>query len=209
MYSFRRTWGVFFKTQPWIAGAALLVLLSYFSWNVNKKEAYIIFVFLAEMFAFLLALLAGFKTKKKSIIPTDRGANMLSIEGFFKSLLFTIPIIGFWTISMSQLPRGDDTIHILSAFVLGMLMINGVFAFASLVFPSYIVSFYLANVYDKKQTITSEGFRYLALYFYALNGEVQIILSRFPFLIQRIMGVLFLLVIIACYSFLLLLVGNG
>lgn len=61
-----------------------------------------------------------------------------------------------------------------------------IFAFASLLFPTIVIKLYESNVYDE----------YVAILVSSLNYEVQKVLARLPFLLQRILGIVFILVLI-------------
>lgn len=76
------------------------------------------------------------------------------------------------------------------------LTINMVFAFVSLFVPTLIIKLYEVNVYDESNGLITDFFRYVAILVSSLNYEVQIVLARLPFVLQRLLGVIFIAVLL-------------
>ncbi|MFP7288952.1 hypothetical protein SFC15_22350 [Shouchella clausii] len=184
MYSIKQSFKTFLKAQVVLILLLSIPLLNMGSWKTDDLIGLEMFIYLSELFALLLAFIDGFHTKKPVEIEPEERGNVFTFKGFLKSLWFLAPVLLFMTLTMGHFDR-DAVVPFPSALILGFLLVNGFFNFLSLFVPSYVVLFYGANVYDEGKTAWSEGFRYTMLYFWSLNAEIQNLLSRFPFYIQR------------------------
>jgi multisubunit Na+/H+ antiporter MnhC subunit len=183
MFSTRKSLKTLAKGQLCFLIMTFILLTNVSYWRDPFVSWILIFMFV-QPGVFLLAFVDGFRTKKTVEIEPRERENVFSFKGFLKSLWFLTPVLIFMTLTMGHFDR-DAVVPFPSALILGFLLVNGFFNFLSLFVPSYVVLFYVANVYDEGKTAWSEGFRYTMLYFWSLNAEIQNLLSRFPFYIQR------------------------
>lgn len=201
MYSLKSSIKVFIKGQLWLL-ILLAILAVNFNYWIKPQSSLIGLIGFAEIFIILLSLLSGIKTKKQLQIKRE---NPYSLNGLLRSFWATIPLVVFFSFSMWNISP-DNGVPFPSGLLAGYLIINGVFAFASLFVPNYIIAIYLSNVYDEKNSsYLSEGYRLLASFFWSLNAEVQILLRGLPFVIQRLMNLVFIVVIILFFGMTLLL----
>lgn len=183
MFSIRKSLITLAKGQFCFLIMSLILLINVSHWH-EPLVSWILILMLIQPGIFLLAFVDGFRTKKTVEIGPEERGSVFTFKGFLKSLWFLAPVLIFMTLTMGHLDR-EAVVPFPSALILGFLLVNGFFNFLSLFVPSYVVLFYVANVYDKANTAWSEGFRYTMLYFWSLNAEIQNLLSRFPFYIQR------------------------
>ncbi|MDO7283407.1 hypothetical protein Q5W88_09750 [Shouchella clausii] len=183
MFSLKKSLKTLAKGQFCFLIMTFILLTNVSHWR-DPLASWVLILMLIQPGIFLLAFVDGFRTKKAvEVEPQERGS-VFSLKGFLKSFWLLAPVLIFMTLTMGHLDR-EAVVPFPSALILGFLLVNGFFNFLSLFVPSYVVQFYIANAYDKANTAWSEGFRYIAIYFSGLNAEIQNLLSRFPFYIQR------------------------
>ncbi|MDO7269015.1 hypothetical protein [Shouchella clausii] len=183
MFSIRKSLKTFVKGQLWFL-LMLLILLSNVTYWQDPYLAWTLIVLFIQPVIFLLAFIDGFRTKKTVEIEPEERGNVFTFRGFLKSLWFLIPVLLFFTL-VTWYADFDGGLPFPSGILAVFLMVNCSLSFLSFIMPSYVLTFYAANAYDKSKTAWSEGFRYIAIYFCGLNGEIQNLLSRFPFYVQR------------------------
>ncbi|MFP7288955.1 hypothetical protein SFC15_22365 [Shouchella clausii] len=183
MFSVRKSLKTLAKGQLCFLIMTFILLTNVSYWR-DPLASWILILMLIQPGIFLLAFIDGFRTKKTVEIEPEERGNVFTFKGVLKSLWFLAPVLIFMTLTIGHFDR-DAVVPFPSALILGFLLVNGFFNFLSLFVPSYVVLFYGANAYDKANTAWSEGFRYTMLYFWSLNAEIQNLLSRFPFYIQR------------------------
>ncbi|PAD16167.1 hypothetical protein [Shouchella clausii] len=183
MFSLKNSLKTLAKGQFCFLIMTFILLTNVSHWR-DPLASWVLILMLIQPGIFLLAFVDGFRTKKTVEIGPEERGSVFTFKGFLKSLWFLAPVLIFMTLTMGHLDR-EAVVPFPSALILGFLLVNGFFNFLSLFVPSYVVLFYVANVYDKANTAWSEGFRYTMLYFWSLNAEIQNLLSRFPFYIQR------------------------
>ncbi|MFP7288956.1 hypothetical protein SFC15_22370 [Shouchella clausii] len=205
MYSFKKSLRTFAKGQLWFLLMVLILLGNVTYWQ-DPYLAWTLIVLFIQPAIFLLAFIDGFHTKKSVEIEPEERGNVFTFKGFLKSLWFLAPVLIFMTVAFWYTDR-EGGIPFPTGILLGYLIVNGFFNFLSLFVPSYVVLFYGANVYDEGKTAWSEGFRYTMLYFWSLNAEIQNLLSRFPFYIQRPITLLLCIWYITAYASIVTLFG--
>jgi hypothetical protein len=183
MFSLKKSLKTFAKGQLCFLIMALILIVNAPYWH-DPLVSWILILMLIQPGIFLLAFVDGFRTKKTVEIEPEERGNVFTFKGLLKSLWLLAPVLLFFTIVMWYADR-DGGFPFPSGLLVIFLMVNGFFNFLSLFAPSYVVLFYGANAFDTTKTAWSEGFRYIAIYFSGLNGEIQNLLSRFPFYIQR------------------------
>ncbi|GIN15423.1 hypothetical protein J32TS2_07790 [Shouchella clausii] len=183
MFSIRKSLKAFVKGQFCFLLMTLVLFLNAPYWH-EPLTSWILILMLIQPGIFLLAFVDGFRTKKTVEIEPEERGNVFTFRGFLKSLWFLIPVLLFFTL-VTWYADFDGGLPFPSGILAVFLMVNCSLSFLSFIMPSYVLTFYAANAYDKSKTAWSEGFRYIAIYFCGLNGEIQNLLSRFPFYVQR------------------------
>ncbi|OMI27041.1 hypothetical protein BTA31_12805 [Bacillus haynesii] len=189
MYSFRKSQLFWLRSNVVLLLFSSLLLINKPYWNNNGSgTSFFLFVFIAECFLIILALVYGFQTKKgnarQSLKTTLLKSNI--IVGVF---VFSVFSLFFGFILSSSIPYP-------SSILIVYLIVNMIFAFASLLFPTVVIKLYESNVYDETKGLIPDFFRYVAILVSSLNYEVQKVLARLPFILQRILGIVFILVLI-------------
>ncbi|MFP7333024.1 hypothetical protein SFC23_06615 [Shouchella clausii] len=183
MFSIRKSLKTLAKGQLCFLIMTFILLTNVSHWH-DPFVSWILILMFVQPGIFLLAFVDGFRTKKTVEIEPEERGNVFSFKGFLKSLWFLVPLLLFFTL-VTWYADFDGGIPFPSGILAVFLMVNCSLSFLSFIMPSYVLTIYAANAYDKSKTAWSEGFRYIAIYFCGLNGEIQNLLSRFPFYVQR------------------------
>ena len=187
MFSFKKSRFFWLRSNVILILLTALLLLNKPYWEKNANVMFFMFVCTAELFIILLALVYGFQTKKTIARPPSRAIRKTNIPiGIFVFSIFSL----FFGFAMS-----GDIPYPNSALII-YLTINMVFAFVSLFVPTLIIKLYETNVYDESNGLVTDFFRYVAILVSSLNYEVQIVLARLPFVLQRLLGVIFIAVLL-------------
>ncbi|WP_263706913.1 hypothetical protein [Shouchella tritolerans] len=198
MFSIRKSLKTLAKGQLCFLIMTFILLTNVLYWRDPFVSWILIFMFV-QPGIFLLAFIDGFHTKKSVEIEPEERENVFTFKGFLKSLWFLAPALLFFTL-VTWYADFDGGLPFPSGILAVFLMVNCSFSFLSLIMPSYVLTFYAANAFDKSKTVWSEGFRYIAIYFCGLNAEIQNLLSRFPFYVQRpitlLLGIWYFLVLV-------------
>ncbi|MED1145238.1 hypothetical protein [Bacillus paralicheniformis] len=182
-FSFEKSRFLWLRSNFILLLLTALLLLNKPYWEKDANVMFFMFVFTAELFIILLSLVYGFQTKKTVTRPPSRAIRKTNIPiGIFVFSIFSL----FFGFAMS-----GDIPYPNSALII-YLTINMVFAFVSLFVPTLIIKLYETNVYDESNGLVTDFFRYVAILVSSLNYEVQIVLARLPFVLQRLMGVIFI-----------------
>ncbi|MEC2158223.1 hypothetical protein [Virgibacillus halodenitrificans] len=176
----------FLKSNIILLILMLLLLTNTFSWKEDRIGLIVMMLASAELYILLLSILT-------IIIP--RGKNKKKIERFSKSewigLLLVIIFISIFSLGFTgaELPFP-------STIIMLILVMNSMIVFFSLVFHKFSIVLYEANVYPENDSITNYFFKYIAIVFSGLNYYVQSILDRMPLLINKLLAIVFLLLLI-------------
>ncbi|XOQ14676.1 MAG: DUF4013 domain-containing protein [Shouchella clausii] len=183
MFSIRKSLKTLAKGQLCFLIMTFILLTNVSHWH-DPLVSWILILMFVQPGIFLLAFVDGFRTRRTVEIEPRERENVFSFKGFLKSLWFLAPVLLFFTL-VTWYADFDRGLPFPSGILAVFLMVNCSLSFLSFIMPSYVLTFYAANAYDKSKTAWSEGFRYIAIYFCGLNGEIQNLLSRFPFYVQR------------------------
>jgi hypothetical protein len=183
MFSIRKSLKTLAKGQLCFLIMTFILLTNVSHWH-DPLVSWILILMFVQPGIFLLAFVDGFRTRRTVEIEPRERENVFSFKGFLKSLWFLAPVLLFFTL-VTWYADFDGGLPFPSGILAVFLMVNCSLSFLSFIMPSYVLTFYAANAYDKSKTAWSEGFRYIAIYFCGLNGEIQNLLSRFPFYVQR------------------------
>ncbi|TWN25806.1 hypothetical protein CHCC14527_0599 [Bacillus paralicheniformis] len=69
-------------------------------------------------------------------------------------------------------------------------------AVISLIFPSWVIKQYEFSIYEESNGHINDLLRYFLFFAWTINYEVQIVLARLPFVLQRLLGVIFVAVLL-------------
>ncbi|MCC5803453.1 hypothetical protein [Rossellomorea vietnamensis] len=83
-----------------------------------------------------------------------------------------------------------------SSYIPVMIAANGVFAFFSIFAQRLTIVLYEANVYEENDSLSSYFYKYVAVFTSGINYFVQSILSRLPFLVNKLLAICFFLSLI-------------
>ncbi|WP_077358556.1 hypothetical protein [Virgibacillus halodenitrificans] len=176
----------FLKSNIILLILMLLLLTNTFSWKEDRIGLIVMMLASAELYILLLSILT-------IIIPREK--NKKKIERFSKSewigLLLVIIFISIFSLGFTgaELPFP-------STIIMLILVMNSMIVFFSLVFHKFSIVLYEANVYPENDSITNYFFKYIAIVFSGLNYYVQSILDRMPLLINKLLAIVFLLLLI-------------
>jgi len=99
-------------------------------------------------------------------------------------------IVAFVVMTILALPFVAD-IPLISAYVFMMIFINTIFAFGSIFLQRLVIVLYEANVFEKPSSAIGYAFKYFAMYSSGINYYVQTICNRLPFVLNKIMAIIF------------------
>ncbi|WHX26441.1 hypothetical protein QNH47_00895 [Virgibacillus halodenitrificans] len=176
----------FLKSNIILLILMLLLLTNTFSWKEDRIGLIVMMLASAELYILLLSILT-------IIIP--RETNKKKIERFSKSEWIGLLLVIIF-ISIFSLVFTGAELPFPSTIIMLILVMNSMIAFFSLVFHKLSIILYEANVYPENDSITNYIFKYIAIVFSGLNYYVQSILDRMPLLINKLLAIVFLLLLI-------------
>ncbi|PLT29798.1 hypothetical protein [Peribacillus deserti] len=93
---------------------------------------------------------------------------------------------------MAAMLYGAD-IPLPSGYVWLILILNTIFAFFSIFAPRPVLYLYEMNAFEEKDSIRTYFFKLIALTFSGLNYYAQDIIYRVPFVVSRLISIVFFL----------------
>ncbi|MCY8591834.1 hypothetical protein [Bacillus haynesii] len=188
MFSIKKSGIFWMRSNAILMLLVVLLLINIPYWNGDDSGiSLFLFIFFAECFLVLLSLVYGFNTKKIYASPRKKI--------FKKSNL----IVGTITVIAISLFLGfvlREHIPYPSALLYMSLTINFIMAIISLLFPNWVIKQYEFNIYEESSGWINDFLRYFLFIAWAINYEVQVVLARLPFLLQRLMGIVFIIVLV-------------
>lgn len=97
--------------------------------------------------------------------------------------------VGVWT--FIALSFKGINIPIPSSYIALMMMTNTIFAFFSIFVQRLVIVLYEVNVFEEPKSISGYFFKYIAIVTSGVNYYVQNVLSRLPFILNKLGSVLF------------------
>ncbi|BAC14768.1 hypothetical protein [Oceanobacillus iheyensis HTE831] len=83
-----------------------------------------------------------------------------------------------------------------STIVMLVLITNFMVALYSIVFHPVAIAIYEANVFGKKTSLLDYIFKYIAIFFSGINYYVQKILLKLPLILNKLIAIVFVLVLL-------------
>ncbi|WP_071460739.1 hypothetical protein [Bacillus massilinigeriensis] len=102
---------------------------------------------------------------------------------------------GLWVL-FSLFLTGID-IPIPSSFIALMIAANAIFAFFSIFVQTLVITLYEVNVFEEPKNILSYCFKYIAITTSGINYYVQTVLSRLPFILNKLVAAFFFIFLVA------------
>ncbi len=162
-----------------------LIYLNKSNWRYDGADQVETFIFTFECFFVLLALLVIARPpQKKSNIQTR------SISKNLVCFIMALIITGL--ISLMMIPAG---LPFPSTMVFFILATNLLVAFYSLAFHKTAIALFKTNTKKEKKKIADYVFMYIAILFSGLNHLVQSVLDRQPLIINKLIALLFILIL--------------
>lgn len=82
-------------------------------------------------------------------------------------------------------------IPLLTAYIFEMLAFNFMYAIASIFSQRAVILLYEANIYEECNNIWDFAFKYFYMYSSGINYYVQTIIARVPFIVNKVIAILF------------------
>ncbi|MFN2744872.1 hypothetical protein ACINLE_04615 [Bacillus sp. z60-18] len=188
MFSMKKSCIFLLRSNALLLLLVALLLINIPYWNQDDSGiSLFLFIFFAECFLILLSFVYGFKTKKIYISPRTN---------IFKKSNLIVGITTFIVLSLFLSFVLREHIPYLSALLYVSLTINFIMAIFSLLFPTWVIKQYEFNIYEEPGGWINDFLRYFLFFAWTINYEVQVVLARLPFLLQRLMGIIFIIVLI-------------
>lgn len=165
--------------------AFLLASLPYRNEDESGNSIFL-FAFLSECFLILLSFVYGTKTKKQYTSPRKR---ILKKSNVTQGILVFLFISIFFSYALNGMVPFPSSLLYIS------LSVNLIMAIYSLIAPSWVIKIYEYNIYEAPNGWISD-LRYFLFFVWSVNYEVQVVLYRLPFLLQRLLGIIFIFVLI-------------
>ncbi|MBG9914724.1 hypothetical protein ABD67_07570 [Bacillus sonorensis] len=166
--------------------AFLLASLPYRNEDESGNSIFL-FAFLSECFLILLSFVYGTKTKKQYTSPRKR---ILKKSNVTQGILVFLFISIFFSYALNGMVPFPSSLLYIS------LSVNLIMAIYSLIAPSWVIKIYEYNIYEAPNGWISDLLRYFLFFVWSVNYEVQVVLYRLPFLLQRLLGIIFIFVLI-------------
>ncbi len=175
----------FLKGNIYILVMLFLIYLNKSNWRYDGADQVETFIFTFECFFVLLALLVIARPpQKKSNIQTRSISK--NLVGFIMAFIIT------GLISLMMIPAG---LPFPSTMVFFILATNLLVAFYSLAFHKTAIALFKTNTKKEKKKIADYVFMYIAILFSGLNHLVQSVLDRQPLIINKLIALLFILIL--------------
>ncbi|KAA0835478.1 hypothetical protein P9G44_05625 [Bacillus paralicheniformis] len=188
MFSIKKSGIFWMRSNAVFMLLVVLLLINIPYWNRDDSSiSLFLFIFFAECFLVLLSLVYGFNTKKIYVSPRKK---------IFKKSNLIVGTITVIAISLFLSFVLREHIPYPSALLYMSLTINFIMAIISLLFPNWVIKQYEFNIYEESSGWINDFLRYFLFIAWAINYEVQVVLARLPFLLQRLMGIVFIIVLV-------------
>ncbi len=166
----------------------LSIILLFFnssSWQYDGFVSVVMFITFAEVFIFILSLIACIKPKQEKRKTESNGDRDMERVG---------ALIAFILLSLLSLIFLGLDIPYPSTLILCIIFTNFMVALYSILFHPIALGIYEANVYQEKTTMLDYIFKYIAIYFSGINYYVQMtLLLRIPVLLNKLIAIIFVL----------------
>lgn len=187
--SFRRGFSVFKR-----ANLLLLAIIIVFCININSWDTiggFLLFLLPSEIFILLLSIASCFATKSRIEAPVnspeksekDKTEKMLGLG------------ISIAILSLMSLVFLGVNVPFPSTFIMFIVSTNWMIALFSLVFHPLAIVHYKANMDTKPKSKVDNVFKYITIFIFGLNYHVQVTLDRVPLLINKVVAILFVLLL--------------
>lgn len=87
-------------------------------------------------------------------------------------------------------------IPIISSYVYVMFTLNWIFALVSIILQKLVIYFYRVNVFKEPESVLDYATKYFAIYSSGMNYYVQSILNRLPFVLNKLLAIVFFLFVL-------------
>ncbi|MEW9675103.1 hypothetical protein ABRT01_02775 [Lentibacillus sp. L22] len=184
-FSLKSGFLAFIKSNIILMFFFLIFMLNSNEWRYDGINFVILFLFGAESFIVLLSSLACFNTQiEKDLKKGKQKKNNKEWLGFG---------INFIVISIFSLLFLGANIPYPSTLIFLILITNAMASVYSVVFHPIALGIYEANVLQEKTTMMDYIFKYVAIFLSGINYYVQMILLRFPLLLNKVIAIVFAL----------------
>ncbi len=186
-FSLKKGFYFFIKANLLLICMVILFLLNRSSWGGEGNFIVGIFIGFNELFLIPLSIVACFKPQTKDAkSKADRriaknewiGAGVAFIATSILSLVF-----------LAVIPYPSTLLYLI-------LITNFMVAAFSVIFHNVAIGIYEANVYSEHKSVMDYTFKYIAVLFSGLNYCVQITLLNLPLIINKLVAVIFVLLLL-------------
>ncbi|MCY9261744.1 hypothetical protein [Bacillus haynesii] len=188
MFSIKKSCYFWVRSNAVLLLIAALLLTNLSCWNKYENGiSLFLFELFSECFLILLSLVYGTKTKKQFTSPRKR---ILKKSNVTQGILVFLFISIFFNYALNGMVPFPSSLLYIS------LTINLIMAIYSLIAPSWVIKIYEYNIYEVPNGWISDLLRFFLVFAWSVNYEVQVVLYRLPFLLQRLMGIIFIFVLL-------------
>lgn len=131
---------------------------------------------------------------KSQIMGDDKKLKEQIIGGIIAFIIFTLLSLPFYGVDV-PLP---------SSYVVLFIISNAIFAFVSIFIQRAVCYIYEANVFDECNNSIDYAFKYLAICSSGVNFYVQKLLIRVPFILNKVIAIVFCLFLLWNFMFTIL-----
>lgn len=100
-------------------------------------------------------------------------------------------LIAFVVITFLAWTMHGINIPLPSSYIQVLLFVNTLVAFLSIFMQRLVIVLYEMNVLEKRTGFSNYAIKYFAMFILGLNYHVQVVINRLPFLLNKIMAVMF------------------
>jgi len=171
----------FCKNSAFLGGLILLLFI-----NGAELHGIILFSSTYLIFNIFFSLLACYR-------PEENRSKYIDLKKFTKNefygLIIAIAFTSLFSLIFYPIPFPSKIV---------MLIFTGNFAMAfySIFFHRISILLYESSVYDRTDSIKVYFYKYLNIFYFGINYEVQKILIRFPILINILISLIFMLIML-------------
>ncbi|MGN1402362.1 MAG: hypothetical protein ACI4XL_12770 [Bacillus sp. (in: firmicutes)] len=105
-------------------------------------------------------------------------------------------MIAFLIVTLLALPFHWGGTPIPSSYVELLIVMNAIIAFVSIFIQRVVIILYELNVFEKTTSVIDYTFKYFAMYSLGMNYHVQLLCNRLPFILNKLMALIFFLFMI-------------
>ncbi|WP_261382663.1 hypothetical protein [Bacillus paralicheniformis] len=186
-FSFKKSRFFWLRSNFILLLLTALLLMNKPYWEKDANVMFFMFVFTAEFFLILLSLVYGFQTEKVILSQRKRAFNK---SNFVHGIIVLIFLSIFFALALGEHMPFPSSLFYAS------ILINVIMAVISLFFPSWVIKQYEFSIYEESNGLINDLLRYFLFFAWTINYEVQIVLARLPFVLQRLLGVIFIAVLL-------------